>query len=77
MQLPDCSKLTVSWKNGNDVTIFRHEVIVKFSYWSQFHFNITTGSGVTRISFYKGWTRNPEAGNTPVGIFPISGDWGK
>ena len=26
IQLPDCSKLAVNWKNGNDVTIFRHGV---------------------------------------------------
>ena len=25
----DCSKLSVNWQNGNDVTISRHDVIVK------------------------------------------------
>ena len=65
----------------NDVTIFRHDVIVrffwrsfvslvKFSYWSWFHVNIITGSGVMIISFYKGLTRNLEIGNTPVWVFP-------
>ena len=64
-------------KNRNDVTIFWHDVIVnvfwrcfvslvKFSYWSKFHVNIITGSGVTTISFYKGLTRNLEIGNNPV-----------
>ena len=41
--------------------------LVKFSYWSKFHLNIITGSGVMTIYFYKGLTRNPEIGNTPVG----------
>ena len=27
---PNCSKLAVNWKNGNGVTVFRHDVIVKF-----------------------------------------------
>ena len=74
---PDCSKLAKNPKNDNDVTIFRHDVIVnlfcgsfvslvKFSYWSKFHVNIITGSGIIRIFFYKGLTRNPEIGNTLV-----------
>ena len=40
--------------------------LVKFSYWSKFHVNIITGSGVMTISFYKGLTRNSEIGKTPV-----------
>ena len=54
---PDCSKLTKNSKNDNDVIIFRHDVnvrfswrcfvsLVKFSYWSKFHLNIITGSGI-------------------------------
>ena len=42
----------------------------KLSYWSKFHVNIITGSGVMTISFYKGLTRNPEIGNTPVWVLP-------
>ena len=79
--LPDCSKLVINWKNSNDVTVFMHDVIIKFfwrsvvslvmfSYWSKFHVNIITGSGVVAISFYKGMTRNPEIGNTPIWVFP-------
>ena len=30
IQLPNCFKLTINLKNGNDVTIFRHKVILKF-----------------------------------------------
>ena len=73
MQLPDCSKLTVNWKNGNDVTIFWHDVIVKFfrrclvspvtsSYWFRFHVNIITDSGVMIISL-RDW-------NTRVWVLP-------
>ena len=29
------------------------------------------------ISFYKGLTRNPEIGNTPVWVLPIIWSWGK
>ena len=78
---PDCSKLAKNPKNDNDVTIFRHDVnvkffwrcfvsLVKFSYWSKFHVNIITGSGIMTIFFYKGLTRNPEIGNTPVWALP-------
>ena len=40
--------------------------LAKFSYWSKFHVNIITGSGVMTIFFYKGLSRNAEIGNTPV-----------
>ena len=42
----------------------------KFSYLSKFHVNIITCSGVMTISFYKGLTRIPEIGNTPVWVLP-------
>ena len=41
----------------------------KVCYWSKFHVNIMTGSGVMTISFYKRLTRNPEIRNTPVWVF--------
>ena len=67
------NKLARNPKNDNDVTIFQHDVIVKcfrrsfvslvtFSYWSKFHVNIITGSGIITIFFYKGLTRNPKIG---------------
>ena len=86
---PDCSKLAKNPKNDNYVTIFRNDVIVKFfwrsfvslvkfSYWSKFHVNIITGSGIIAIFFYTGLTRNPEIGYIPLLEFcSISGDWGK
>ena len=78
---PDYSKLAKNPKNDNDVKIFRHDVIVnffwrcfvslvKFSYWSKFHLNIVTGPEIITIFFYKGLTRNPEIGNTPVWVSP-------
>ena len=42
--------------------------LVKFSYWSKFHVNIIIGSEIMTIFFYKGFTRNPEIGNTPVNV---------
>ena len=30
IRLPDCSKLTINWKNVNAVTIWQHDVIVNF-----------------------------------------------
>ena len=85
---PDCSKLAKNPKNDNDVTIFRHDVnvkffwrcfvsLVKFSYWSKFHVNIITGSGVMTIFFYKGLTGNPESEIPSSEFCPISGDWGE
>ena len=76
-----CSKLAKTPKNDSDVTIFQHGVIVKifrrcfvslvkFSYCSKFHVNIITGSRIVTIFFYKGLTRNPETGNTPVWVLP-------
>ena len=44
--------------------------LVKFRYWSKFHVNIITDSGVMTISFYKTLTRNPEIGNIPVWVLP-------
>ena len=65
---PDCF-----W---NDIIIKFFDVffffvsLIKFSYWSKFHVNIVTGSGVLTIFFYKGLTRNPEIGNTLVWVLP-------
>ena len=44
--------------------------IVNFSYWSKFHVNTVTGSGVITIFFYKGLIRNLEIGNNPVRVLP-------
>ena len=78
---PDSSKLAKNLKNDNNVAIFRHDVNVNFfwhcfvsnvnfGYWSKFHVNIITGSGIMTTFFYKGLIRNPEIRNTPVWVFP-------
>ena len=85
---PDCSKLAKNPKNDNDVTIFRHDVnvkffwrcfvsLVKFSYWSKFHVNIITGSGIMAIFFYKGLPEIWKSEIPPSKFCPISGDWGE
>ena len=86
IQLPDCSKLVITWKLDNDICRFDVIVnffwscrvsLVKFSDWSEFHVNIMTAYGVTTIFVYKGFTRNPDLINiVPSSEFcPISGDW--
>ena len=47
--------------------------LVKFSYCFKFHINIISASGVMTTFFYKGLTRNPEIGNTPVWV--LSNIW--
>ena len=44
--------------------------VQEFNYWSKFHLNIITGSGVMTILFYKGLTRHPEIGYNPVWDLP-------
>ena len=78
---PDCSKLAKTPEKDNDVTILQHDLkvnffwrcfvsLVKFSYWSKFHVNIITGSGIMTIFFYKRLTRNLEIRNTPLWVLP-------
>ena len=70
---PDCSKLAKNPKNDNNVTIFRHDVIVNFFDVVLFLLSslvtvqvscIITGSVIMAIFIYKGLTRNSEIGNT-------------
>ena len=82
IQLPYCSKLSINWKNDNDLTIFRNDIIVilwrsfvslvKFSYWSKFPFNITTGSGFMTIFSFQFSSMSSKSGNrnTPVWVLP-------
>ena len=51
--------------------------LVNFIYWSKFHVNIITGSGVMTAFVYKGLTRNPEMEIPLSEFFPISGDLGE
>ena len=77
---PDCSRMAKNPENENYVKIFQHNAIVKsfwrcfvslvnFSHWSKIHVNIITGSGIRIAFFYKGLTRNPDVGKTPVWIW--------
>ena len=82
IQLPYCSKLSINWKNDNDLTIFRNDIIVilwrsfvslvKFSYWSKFPFNITTGSGFMTIFSFQFSSMSSKSGNrnNPVWVLP-------
>ena len=86
--LSDCSKFVINWKNYNDVKFFWNDAIVKFfwrcfvslfkfSYWSNFHVNIITDSGIMTIFFYKGFTWILKIKNTPIWVFWMCGDRGK
>ena len=59
------------WINIKLLLIFCHFLVflVKFSYWSMFHFSSITCCWVIRIFVYKGLTRKPEVGNTSVWDF--------
>ena len=54
-----------------------HVFPVNFSYWSKFHVNIITGSGVMTILVYKRLTRIWKSEILPSGFFPISGNCGE
>ena len=49
--------------------------LLKFRYWSKFHVNVMTGSGVKAIFIYKELNRNLEIVNTPSEFCSIPGDW--
>ena len=83
---PGCSKLAKNPKNEKVVTIFWNDVIaklfwrsfvslVKFSYWSKFHVNISTGSGIMTIFFIRDWPEIRKSEIPPSEFFPMSGDW--
>ena len=88
IRLPDYSKLIINWKNNNDVTIFRHDVIVKFFDVVLFLLRslVTSPSFMSvsslvlelwHFSFIRDW---PEIWKSEIPhseFCPISGDWGK
>ena len=51
--------------------------LVKFSYWSKFHVNVFTGSGVMTVSFERDWPEIQKSEIPPSEFWPISGDYGK
>ena len=71
----------MSPKSGNRITTITSQIVnmtslsifwgfiislVNFIYYVKFDVNIVAGSGVMRIFFYKGLTRNSEIGNCPI-----------
>ena len=58
-----------TWRNCQIVLALFYSLF-KFSYWSTFHVNVITGSGVMTIFFFKGLTRNLKIGNIPVWVLP-------
>ena len=87
MRLPDCSKLAINWKNGNDMKICWHDVIVKFFWRCLFVFSsLATGTSFISISslvlelwqftFVRDWPEIQKL-KIPLSEFcSISGDWG-
>ena len=81
--LPGCSKLVITWKNANDVKIYQHDTIVKLFDLPYFLCQVKL---LVQVSskyhnwfwsydnfFYKGLTRNPKIGTTPVWV--LSNFW--
>ena len=89
IRLPDSCKFLVNQKKRQwryNLSTWGHRrfffwrwcvSLTKFSYWSKFHVNIMTGSGVMRTFFYKGLSINQETKNTLSYFWSISGDWGE
>ena len=67
-------------ENYNDITICQDDVIINFFWrrfvflvkfrWCKFQVNIITGSGITAIYFYKGWTKNTEIEKKNILVLP-------
>ena len=86
--LPDCSKLAVNWKNDNDVTFFKHDVIVNF-FWRCFVFLVKLVTGpcfmsmsslvleLRHIPFIKDWPEIRKSEIPPSEFCPIPGHWGE
>ena len=69
---PKIQKMTMTSRHDVNINFSRRcfVFLVKFSYLYKFHINLITASGIMAIFFYKGLTRNPEIGNTPLWVLP-------
>ena len=76
IQPPDCSKLAKNPKNDNDVTIFRHDINVKF-FWRSFVSISSLVLELWQFSFIRDWPEIWKSEIPPSELCPISGDWGK
>ena len=85
---PDCFKLAKILKNGNNVTIFRHDVIVNFFNVVLFLLSslVTSPSfmqilsfvlEIWQFSFEWDWPEIRKSEILPSEFCPISEDWGK
>ena len=88
IRLPDGSKLAKNLKNDNDVTIFRHDVNVKFFDAVLFLLSsLVTGPSFMSIwspvlelwqfSFIRDWPEIRKSELPPSEFCPTSGDWGE
>ena len=66
---PKIGKMTMT-STSHLLGVFFFVSLVNFRYWSKFHVNIITSSGIMTIFFYKGLTWNPDIRNTPVWVAP-------
>ena len=77
---PDCSKLAKNPKNDNDVTIFWHDVNIKF-FWRCFLSLVKFSSSLVlelwQFSFIRDWPEIRKSEIPPSELCPRSGDWGK
>ena len=83
-----CSKINKIWKNANDITVFQHDVIVKF-FWRCFIFfsSLVTGPSfmsisplvleLKKFSFIKDWPEIRKSKIPPSKFFSVPGNWGK
>ena len=82
----DCSKFVINWKNDNDVTICRHDIIVNFFDVVLLPLSsLVTGPSFISVSslelwpftFIRDWSEIRKS-ETPSSEFcPISRDWGE
>ena len=88
IRLPDCSKLAINWKNDNDVTVFRHDVIVNFFdvvfflLWilvidPSFMSISSLVLELWQFYFIRDWPEIWKSKIPPSEFWPIFGDWGK
>ena len=75
-RLLEIGRKLIKWQWRHDFLTQGHRQILltlfflsSFCYWSKFHVNVITNSGVMTFSFCKRLTWNPDNGNTPVWDF--------
>ena len=89
IRVPDCFKLAINWKNDNDVTIFRHNLIVNFFMLFCFSYKFYLMVQVScqyhhwfslelwQFYFIRDWPEIWKLEIQPSEFCPIFRDWGK